>query len=155
MKKLHQSFMPAGFHNFPTVRTMPIMSIFGHSGWLLMRVRKATMSTWHLVWREPANHFPLCHSHTWQSSLRQQEFNEICQETAAIIPNPMRYYNLHSLTLPSWLSTFTNLKVHLPVDLLNSSRISSLPFDFGMLPTKSRRFGTLMFTFRLLLGLIS
>lgn len=43
----------------------------------------------------------------------------------------------------------------LPVNLPNSSSISSLPLDFGMLPTKSRRFGTLMLIFRVFPGLIS
>lgn len=45
--------------------------------------------------------------------------------------------------------------VNLPVNLPNSSKISSLPFDFGMLPTKRRRFGTLTFIFKHLPGLIS
>lgn len=44
---------------------------------------------------------------------------------------------------------------HLPVNLPNSSNISSLPFDFGMLPTKRRRLGTLTFIFKHLPGLIS
>jgi hypothetical protein len=43
----------------------------------------------------------------------------------------------------------------LPVNLPNSSNISSLPLDLGMLPTKRRRFGTLMLTFSVLPGLIS
>lgn len=43
----------------------------------------------------------------------------------------------------------------LPVNLPNSSKISSLPFDFGMFPTKRRRFGTLMLIFRFFPGLIS
>lgn len=37
---------------------------------------------------------------------------------------------------------------YLPVNLPNSSNISSLPFDFGILPTKRRRFGTLMLIFK-------
>lgn len=36
----------------------------------------------------------------------------------------------------------------LPVTLLNSSMISVLPLDLGMLPTKRRRFGTLTLIFR-------
>lgn len=44
---------------------------------------------------------------------------------------------------------------HLPVSLPNSSNISSLPFDLGMLPTKRRRLGTLTFIFKHLPGLIS
>lgn len=44
---------------------------------------------------------------------------------------------------------------HLPVNLPNSSSISSLPFDLGMFPTKRRRFGTLMLIFKHLPGFIS
>lgn len=43
----------------------------------------------------------------------------------------------------------------LPVNLPNSSSISSLPLDLGMLPTKSRRFGTLILILRVFPALIS
>lgn len=43
----------------------------------------------------------------------------------------------------------------LPVNLPNSSSISSLPLDLGMLPTKSRRFGTLILILRVFPGFIS
>lgn len=45
--------------------------------------------------------------------------------------------------------------VVLPVTLLNSSMISALPLDLGMLPTNRRRFGTLTLIFRCLPPFIS
>lgn len=47
------------------------------------------------------------------------------------------------------------MEMKLPVTLLNSSMISALLFDLGMLPTNRRRLGTLMFTFRCLPPFIS
>lgn len=58
-------------------------------------------------------------------------------------------------TEPAWQPAATSYWCTLPVNLPNSSSISSLPFDFGMFPTKRRRFGTLMLIFSVLPGLIS
>lgn len=51
----------------------------------------------------------------------------------------------------TFICTFSNL----PESFENSSCISSLLFDLGMLPTKSRKFGTLILIFKHFPGLIS
>lgn len=63
-------------------------------------------------------------------------------------------YVLHIWLSSSFIIFLTNQNL-LPASLPNSSSISSLPFDLGMFPTKSRRFGTLMLIFKHLPGLIS
>lgn len=68
---------------------------------------------------------------------------------------PRRFVTLFLVCRLSGRRRSLNFEFHLPVNLPNSSNISSLPFDFGMLPTKRRRLGTLTFIFKHLPGLIS
>lgn len=61
----------------------------------------------------------------------------------------------HALNPKTSINSLIHSSETLPVNLPNSSSISSLPLDLGMLPTKSRRFGTLILILRVFPGFIS
>lgn len=101
------------------------------------------------------NTIRLMHFSTFVSQineLRERISRLIKNQKAKLKKAPRWCLMWHFCVVFLWIFFFF---VHLPVNLPNSSNISSLPFDFGMLPTKRRRLGTLTFIFKHLPGLIS